>query len=156
MGRSLRHAFQRDVRVRHLGRGPPPAFLRQRPSGREAVLLYLGRRAIRIRVRNQGPAPGRKEALAEPARRLRLPRRGLPRPFRGHLLRGDPAAPARAYLDGGDAGYGAASLGFSDSGFERYPDAGSGRLLSAPLPRRGPAPPPERLAHRHLLEPSAG
>src|SRR5256885_1017126 len=31
-------------------------------------------------------------------------------------------------------------------------DAGRGRALPAPFPRLGPAAPPERRAHRHLLE----
>src|SRR5439155_25332823 len=108
----------------------------------EAVLLFLGRHTVRLRFRDQGSAGGRPPASAEPARCLRLPRGGLPGSFQGHLLRRDPAAPTRAYLDGGYAGHGAAVLGSSPSGLGRSLYEGRGRALPAPLSRRSPAPPP--------------
>ena len=49
-------AFPRDVRFRHLGPPAPPAFLRARPPGHQAVLLFLGRPPVRLRLRDQGAA----------------------------------------------------------------------------------------------------
>src|SRR5207249_5726451 len=76
--------------------------------------------------------------------------------FLWHLLRGHPTAPARAYLDGRHAGHGAAVLGLPNTQRGRPLDAGRGRALPAPFPRLGPAAPPERRSHRHLLERGPG
>ena len=53
-GRPVRHPVPRHVCLRHLGSGPQAAVLRTRPPGHQALLLLLGRRQLRLCLRDQG------------------------------------------------------------------------------------------------------
>ncbi len=111
-GPGLRLAPGRDVRLRHLGRPPPPARARARPARRQAAALRAAAPGAGLRLRGArhpappGGAPGarRRRVLRLSDLRVRAPARhpvqGHPQARRGGVHGGQRrrSQPARALL----------------------------------------------------------
>src|SRR5258706_14845007 len=97
MGRSVRVAAPRYVRVRHLGRACAGALPRPRSPRHQAAPLFLAGPASRLRVRARGvPAPER-EAVSHRRGGTRLLPRALLHPRSLDDLRGGAEAPTGAH-----------------------------------------------------------
>ena len=74
VGRALRRASERDVRVRRSRREEPSPVRRPRPDGRKAAVLRARRTLLRVRLRAQGAprSPRRRESQRRSARRSAL------------------------------------------------------------------------------------
>ena len=86
-GAGLPDPLSRHVRVRHLGPATRDAVLRPRPAGHQAVLLLLGRPAVRVRLGDQGAAGASRRS------RPRFDESLLPE----YLLSATPAGSARCF-----------------------------------------------------------